>query len=223
MGQEIQQVFNFSITIREVVANTLLAVVCGGLISGFYLFTYRGLSYSVNFIKSIVMLTMITAFVMMVIGDNLAQAFGMVGILSIIQFRSAMRGAQDFMYLFYALGIGLACGEGLYAVALTGCLLIGIVTCGIDQLLMPSRQRDFTLNIAKTASLPDVDYHSDVLATFCRRYKLISRRTAKKDVQPLLRLSYSVSLKDSRQSEALLKALSETDGMMEVALDFGEE
>ena len=222
MRQEIQEVFNFSITIREVIINTLLATVCGAIISFFYVFTFRGVSYSVNFIKSIVMLSMITAFVMMVIGDNLAQAFGMVGILSIIQFRSVLRGAQDFMFLFFALAIGLACGEGLYSVALTGCLLIGLVTSAMDKVLVNSRQRDFTLNITKVATL-EADSYSAILQSFCRRYRLISSRTSKKDNGSLVKLSYSVSMKSGSSSEAFLTVLSEAEGVKEVNLDFEEE
>lgn len=223
MRQEIQQVFNFSITIREVLVNTLVATVCGSIVSFFYIVTFRGVSYSVNFIKSIVMLSMVTAFVMMVIGDNLAQAFGMVGILSIIQFRSAMKGAQDFMFLFFALAIGLACGEGLYSVALTGCLLIGLITTAMDKVLVNARQRDFTLTLTKTASFPEVDSYTPILQSFCRRYILISSRTSKKDSASLVKQSYSVSMKNGSRQEALLSALSNVEEVKEVNLDFEEE
>lgn len=223
MRQEIQQVFNFSITVREVLVNTLVATVCGSIVSFFYVVTFRGVSYSVNFIKSIVMLSMVTAFVMMVIGDNLAQAFGMVGILSIIQFRSAMKGAQDFMFLFFSLAIGLACGEGLYAVALTGCLLIGLITTLMDKVLGNSRQRDFTLNLVKSASFSEVDSYTLILQMFCRRYKLISSRTSKKEGGSLVKLSYAVSMKPGRRQEAFLSALNDVEEVKEVNLDFEEE
>jgi hypothetical protein len=147
MHHEVQEIFNFSITLREVVGNTLWAALCGAVISTFYFIAFKNVSYSINIIKSIVMLTMITAFVMMVVGDNLAQAFSMVGILSIIRFRTAMKGAQDFMFLFFALGIGLACGEGLYLVALSGCLLIGIVTVGMTQASNTFQHKDYFLVI----------------------------------------------------------------------------
>ncbi|GAB3047182.1 DUF4956 domain-containing protein [Spirosoma pulveris] len=218
MHQELQQVFNFSITIREVVINTVLATVCGAAVSFFYIATFRGGNYSIHLIKSIVMLSMITAFIMMVIGDNLAQAFGMIGIMSIIQFRSAMKGAQDFMFLFFALALGLACGEGLYAVALSGCLLIGLITVGLSYALAHTRQSDFILNVLRQyghgAPLDD----SVILHSFCKKYKLISTKVSMKGEDTLMKLSYSVRIKKGYSSEGFVASLKEVDGVIQVNL-----
>ncbi|MCA1745810.1 MAG: hypothetical protein LC643_08965, partial [Bacteroidales bacterium] len=77
--EEIQSVFTFSITAADVFANVFVAMICGFLIALLYKHTYQGLNYSSTFTISIIMLTMITAIVIMVIGNNLARAFGMVG------------------------------------------------------------------------------------------------------------------------------------------------
>ncbi|WP_080056923.1 DUF4956 domain-containing protein [Spirosoma aerolatum] len=218
MHQELQQVFNFSITIREVIVNTLLATFCGGIISCFYILTFRGVGYSINLIRSIVMLSMITAFIMMVIGDNLAQAFGMVGILSIIQFRAAMKGAQDFMFLFFALAIGLSCGEGLYTVALAGCFLIGLITIGTAKVLASTKQRYFTLNVIRSATQSDRSQHRTVLSSFCKKYELISTKLSTKGNDSFIRFSYTIRMKNSEDSDSLVYALKAIEGVMEVNL-----
>lgn len=223
MHQELQPVFNFSITIREVLINTGLATICGVIISFFYAVTFRGGNYSVNFIKSIVMLTTITAFVMMVIGDNLAQAFGMVGIMSIIQFRSAMKGAQDFMFLFFALAIGLSCGEGLYSVALVGCFLIGLITITMAQVLVRTRQGDFILTVIRTDTLGKEKDYNAILASFCKKYKLLGTRAYMKENKTLMKLSYSARMKNGYSSDGLVSSFKAIEGVSEVNLVFEEE
>jgi hypothetical protein len=222
MHQEVQQVFNFSITLREVIANTLWATLCGVIVSSLYVLAFRGLSYSTNLIKSIVMLTMITAFVLMVVGDNLAKAFIMVGLLSLIRFRTAMDGAQDFMFLFFALAIGLACGEGLYMVALTGCLLIGIVTTAMAQLLAKTQQRDFVLTIVRNAALSNGSDYGPILQSFCRRHKAMSTKGFMKGTSSYTQLAYVVSVNDSSRNEALVDALKAVEGVKQVMLEFEE-
>lgn len=223
MRQDIQEIFNFSITVREVIGNTMWAALCGAIISLFYFIAFKKVSYSVNIIKSIVMLTMITAFVMMVVGDNLAQAFSMVGILSIIRFRTAMKGAQDFMFLFFALGIGLACGEGLYLVALSGCLLIGLVTVVMAQASGIFQPKDFTLTLTINESENSRNEYKDVLQLCCRRYRMISTKVINKDNNCSRQLRYSIRLKDTIDSEQLVNKMRNAEGIQDVSLEFEEE
>lgn len=223
MRQEVQEIFNFSITVREVIGNTLWAALCGAMISVFYFIAFKKVNYSINIIKSIVMLTMITAFVMMVVGDNLAQAFSMVGILSIIRFRTAMKGAQDFMFLFFALGIGLACGEGLYLVALSGCLLIGVVTVIMAQASSSFQYKDCVLVITINELENSKDEYKDVVQLFCKRYRMVSTKVINKENNFFRQLRYVISMKDNVDNEELVKALRGVEGIQEVSLEFEED
>jgi hypothetical protein len=224
MRQEFQEIFNFTITIREVIANVLMATLCGVIISFFYTLTYRGVSYSIAFIKSVIMLSMITAFVMMVIGDNLARAFGMVGVISIIQFRSAMKGAQDFMFLYFALAMGLASGVGLYSVALVGTLMIGLITTILSKVDMgTSRRREFTLHITGNSFVDQDKKYDEAFDKYCKRFKQISSRVLVKDAEPIVKLSYHVSIKNGISSENFLNELKSVEGVREVNLQFEED
>src|SRR6478752_4319478 len=89
------------------------AFACGLFLSWLYRRTYRGSSYSITFDRALVTLTVITAIVIMVIGNNLARAFGLVGAMSIIRFRTAVKDAQDLVFIFFSLAVGLASGVGL--------------------------------------------------------------------------------------------------------------
>src|SRR5690606_36700205 len=123
---ELVNIFIFRLTPLEAIINLISALACGIAISFFYRLIFRGVSYSSSYVISVIMLFMITALVIMVIGNNLARAFGLVGAMSIIRFRTAIKDTQDIMYIFFALAAGLACGAGMYLIALTGTLFIGV-------------------------------------------------------------------------------------------------
>ena len=231
MTAAIQDVFNFSITPREVLCNTVWATLCGVIIAGFYVLAFRKGSYSVNLIKSIVMLTVVTAFVMMVVGDNLAQAFSMVGILSIIRFRTAPKDAQGFMYLFFALAIGLSCGKGLHLVAVMGCLLIGLVTSLMAKVLANARSRVFILTLTLSDGATTRLAYQQVLASFCQHHRLVGIKAFQKsgvktlapEGSPVLQLRYLVGLKNGDGDNDFVDALRAIEHIREVILQVDEE
>ena len=90
----------FPTATADVLANLLVAFVCGLMMSIIYRITYRGPSYSVTFVNSLVLLSIISAIVIMVIGNNIARAFGLVGAMSIIRFRTAVRDTMDLVFIF---------------------------------------------------------------------------------------------------------------------------
>jgi len=102
----------FPVTGFEIITNITVALVCGLFISWLYRHTYKGPGYSITFVNSMVFLAMITAVVILVIGNNLARAFGLVGAMSIIRFRTAVKETQDIVYIFFALSVGMAAGVG---------------------------------------------------------------------------------------------------------------
>jgi hypothetical protein len=206
---EIQQLFHFSISIWEVIANVLVATFCGSFISLFYSITHRRISYSVNFAKSMVMLSMITSFVMMVIGDNLARAFGMVGLISLIQFRTTMKGARDFMFIYFALAIGLATGVGLYAVSVVGTFFIGFIIWVVTEFKPASKiTQVFTLQLMHDlpAGGEAMDLE-DTLTKFCLKFKLLNSKAGMNEDQVFTRLSYHLVFKTGENEYGLIREL----------------
>ena len=92
-----------------------------------YWYTHEGTIYSKKFNLSLVLLTILTATVMTVIGNNVALSLGMVGALSIVRFRTAIKDSRDAMYIFWAIVIGICCGVGDYLVASIGSAIIFII------------------------------------------------------------------------------------------------
>ena len=104
-----------------------VALICGVLIYLVYRFFYRGAVYNDNFNVLLVMVTMITAFIIMTVSSNLALSLGMVGALSIVRFRAAIKDPLDVGFIFWAVAAGLTAGAGLYLVALLGSVVIAII------------------------------------------------------------------------------------------------
>lgn len=100
MFEEYQNLSVFPTSSSDVIANLFVALICGLVLSIIYRTTYRGPSYSVTFVNSLVLLTLISSIVIMVIGNNIARAFGLVGAMSIIRFRTAIRDTMDLVFIF---------------------------------------------------------------------------------------------------------------------------
>lgn len=103
------------------------AALCGVLIYLVYRFFYRGAVYSDNFNILLIMITVVTSFIIMTISANIVLSLGMVGALSIVRFRSAVKDPLDIGFLFWGIAAGLTCGAGLYFVALVGSAVIAVI------------------------------------------------------------------------------------------------
>lgn len=108
------------LTLKEICGNIIMAALLGFLIFVSYYISHRGTIYSKKFNASLVVLTVLTGTVMTVIGNNIALSLGMVGALSIVRFRTAVKDSRDTVYIFWTVIVGICCGVGDYAVAAIG-------------------------------------------------------------------------------------------------------
>lgn len=108
---------NAGMSWQQMLLALLMSLVLGIWMYLVYRLTYRGTVYSKNFNQTLVLLCVITTAVMLVISGNLALSLGMVGSLSIIRFRTAIKEPRDIAFLFWAICIGIACGSEFYLVA----------------------------------------------------------------------------------------------------------
>lgn len=97
--------------------------------------TYTGVMYNPRFNVSLVMITMVTTIVMVVIGSNISVSLGMVGALSIIRFRTAVKDPRDTAFIFWGVVSGLACGTQNYTIVLAGSVVICLVLFGFKRVI----------------------------------------------------------------------------------------
>jgi hypothetical protein len=116
------QIFNLikdqsTLTWEQIASNIIVAGILGFLIFVSYMISHRGTIYSKKFNVSLVALTVLTSMVMTVIGNNVALSLGMVGALSIVRFRTAIKDSRDTVYIFWTIIVCICCGVGDYIVA----------------------------------------------------------------------------------------------------------
>jgi len=114
----------FKMPIQTVLLILVIAFIVSLIIYLTYKHTYSGVLYNPRFNVSLIMITMITTIVMVVIGSNISVSLGMVGALSIIRFRTAVKDPRDTAFIFWGVVSGLACGTQNYTIVLTGSLVI---------------------------------------------------------------------------------------------------
>ncbi len=222
MLDDLSTLFQFDLTIDQIIVNTAVATICGLCIMYLYRITYQGPSYSQSFAGSMVILSMLTAIVIMVIGNNLARAFGLVGAMSIIRFRTAIKDPQDIVYIFFSLAVGMAAGAGLHLVAVIGTGLVSIVTYVLSfNKGGAAQRREFLLQFSMNGSTADEAPYLSTMNRFCKDHKLVNMKSLNEG--KTLELSYYVRLKNQDKGPAFVRELEKTPGIERVNLFFDEE
>lgn len=124
---------NAGISVTQVLISMCITVLLSMFIYWVYKKTYSGVMYSKNFNITIMLISTVTSIVMMIIGSNLALSLGMVGALSIIRFRSAIKDPKDIGFLFWGIGIGLSTGTGVYIIGILGSVFIAFLLFIFDR------------------------------------------------------------------------------------------
>ena len=127
-------IFSLSMSPLQVIVTLLMALVVGGFICFVYKKTFGGVMYSRNFNLSLIVLTMVTALMLMLINNSLALSLGMVGALSIIRFRTAIKDPMDTVFMFWSIVIGIITGAGYITVAILAALLLGALFLALNLL-----------------------------------------------------------------------------------------
>lgn len=116
-----------NLTVEDICWHIIASAVFGIIIYLSYWYTHSGTAYSKKFNVSLVTLTILTGTVMTVIGNNVALSLGMVGALSIVRFRTAIKDSRDTTYIFWSIVVGICCGVGDYLVAGVGSAVVFLV------------------------------------------------------------------------------------------------
>ena len=115
------------LTIADVATSLLITFVISLLVFWLYKKSFRGVLYTHSFNVSLVMISLVTALVIMTISTNLILSLGMVGALSIVRFRTAVKDPLDIVFMFWAIAIGIANGAMQFELAIVGSIFIAIV------------------------------------------------------------------------------------------------
>lgn len=222
MTQDLQNIFNVDLNFWDFIWNICFSLICGLIISYVYKLIYRGTSYTPSYVQSLVVLCIITTIVIAVIGNNLARAFGLVGTMSIIRFRTAIRDITDIVFIFLALSIGLASGVGLKYVAVIGTVFTCLVIIILSKINYASPKRNEVL--LQFSSLHDTNTSEEtknILSIFCKSSKLINVKS--NGGGNILENFYHVVLKDNSLASNLVSELKKVNGISSINLFFDKD
>ena len=118
--------FSAEITLPDIIISLLVAFLSGLFILLIYRLTLRGVSRNRTFEITLLLITPISAMIVLTITSNLALSLGMVGALSIIRFRTAIKDASDTAFMFLSVAAGITAGAHFYKITIIGCLFIGL-------------------------------------------------------------------------------------------------
>ena len=222
MLDEFQSIDLFPTSASDIFVNILVALLCSLFISWLYRQTYKGPGYSVAFVNSIVLLAMITSVIIMVIGNNLARAFGLVGAMSIIRFRTAIKDTQDIVFVFFGLSVGLAAGVGYHKIAIMGTLFIGLIVFLLSKIGVSSPdQKEYLLQFMFSSNGDEAPSYMPILKRYCRQYRVINTRTVGDPDH--LELSYYIRFKNDNNNNEFVRDLQRSHGVNQVNMFFDEE
>ena len=168
-----------------------------------YWYTHEGTIYSKKFNLSLVLLTILTATVMTVIGNNIALSLGMVGALSIVRFRTAIKDSRDAVYIFWAIVIGICCGVGDYLVATVGSGILFIVL-----ILFGKVKNENRILIVVSGSLSlERDIEGIIFQTFNGKAIQRVKNTTKDTVEEIFEVSRKDYQKTLLDDESIVKKI----------------
>lgn len=200
----------------EIVVNLVLSFLLGMAISYVYKKTHKGLSYSQSFMLTLVFVTIIVAAVMMVIGNNLARAFALVGALSIIRFRTVVKDTKDTAYVFLALAAGMAAGTSSYFIALVCTGFVSVVAVVLNLTNYGSFYKsEFILRFRAPTGDDKKDY-SDCMNKYAQSANLLH-------VEPsgdneTVKLTFDIVMKKDTFPDQFSKELAAVESVSEVLL-----
>ena len=116
-----------SLSLLTVLVGLAISFVAGLFIFYVYKRTFTGVLYNRNFNVSLVLLTMVSSLIIRFISSNLALSLGMVGALSIVRFRTAVKDPMDTVFMFWAVGAGIILGTGYFVTALISIGIVGVL------------------------------------------------------------------------------------------------
>ncbi len=218
-------IFNFQdltgeFSVIDVVMAMVLSFALCAFIGWIYKITHRGTSYTQSFVFTLVINGMVVALVMMIVGSNIARAFSLVGALSIIRFRNAVKETRDVGFIFFTMAIGMAVGTKFYLLAVVAAVIISLIILMMTRFNWYAREISSQILRVQVPNgvLFDTLFDQSFLK-YTNSSELISVDTVHSGM--LTELTYSIGMKKSSQIQEFLAELKKLNGNNKVTLIAG--
>lgn len=198
-----------NITFQFAIVVMLVCIVLSAILYAVYYLKSRKYFFSKEFAISLVALSLITAAIIMTIQSSIVVSLGMVGALSIVRFRTAVKNALDLVFLFWAISIGIICGAGIFYIAILLTLVVGIVVLLSDEIPGVTKNRLLVLE----GEYPYNDLKlKESIKKYSKHYKVKSQNIHNDEI------SLIIELKLKGEENDLLKEVKKQKGFHNVSL-----
>ena len=197
---------NQPLSLQRILITFGVVLLMGILILVVYRITYRGVLFNRSFGTALLMVALVTSLIIMPISTNIVLSLGMVGALSIVRFRTALKDPLDIVYMFWAISLGLTAGAGFFQLAVVGCLLLSVIMLLATALQSSGRQKPFLIIIRY-----DQQFKGDV-QRFLPKFRLKSKTTTAQSTE----LVAEISMK--KQDTRFLEELQKQPGILSASL-----
>lgn len=192
-----------NITTEDIIIRIAASVAFGFIVYISYWYTHSGTTYSKKFNVSLLSLTIMTGAVMTVIGNNVALSLGMVGALSIVRFRTAVKDTRDTTYIFWAIIIGICCGVGDYLVAGIGSAAVFLVLLFLGRVRNESRM----LLIIRAANRHELDLEGAVSRYYSQKAMLKVKNTTPDSIELIYELTRKTYMEGYKKEKDIAEYL----------------
>lgn len=212
-----KQIFDYFYTnsanlgVKGILMTMLGGILISAIIYLTYYFSYKGVAYNRKFNLSLIVISLISIVIMLMISSNIVISLGMVGALSIVRFRTAVKDSRDTVFIFWAITEGLCVGSGNFQLALVTTLFIAIIM--VISSLFPNVVSKYMLIISGGKTNINIDKVNDTLKEYAKNSKL---RVINKDSDHQ-EMIFEIKLKNN-VSEELIKSIKKISGVKSVSL-----
>lgn len=202
---------------RRAVVALLLAFALGQTIAGVYMATFRGLSYSRASVHAMALGSVITCMIMLAVGSSIASGIGVAAGLTAVRFRTTLRDPRDIVFVFAALGVGMACGTQAYGVGIVGTIVFALGGALLHVTNFGMRaQADGLLRFVAPASPDAEEAVATLLRRHCRTFSLVTLRETSQG--RAMEHAYQISARRPDDRQALVAELQALPGTQNVTL-----
>ncbi|HUV15439.1 MAG TPA: DUF4956 domain-containing protein [Pelolinea sp.] len=200
----------------DVLFSLSLSAIVGMLISQLYRGTHRGLNYEHTFMASLVLMAPIVTLVMLYIRGDLVLSLGLIGSLSIVRFRTAVKDTRDMVFIFWVIAVGLGAGTYNWSIVLVSSLFIMIIVAGLYYFRYgQSRNTDFVLSVSGLSS-----YDGGKIKSAIQKFTIDARMRSYEVEGKNWEVIYELRLAEltSQTADDLVLALKQLPGIQTVSL-----
>jgi len=202
-----QMEFSSALSVGDIIVTLTATFIMGMFIFVIYKKTFQGVLYTQSYNVSLVMVSLVTSLIIMTISSNFVLSLGMVGALSIVRFRTAIKDSMDIVFMFWAIAIGIANGAGFYKLSIIGTLFIGVIMYILTHIKSKSAPYLLIINYEEPSHTKVLEFIKKVGS-----YNLKSKSVIKDKIE----ITLEVRIKHDDVS--FMNNLSKLDGVMDAVL-----